>query len=443
MQERPVDPSLQLLLDALRLAPDNAPLRLHVATALEKAGQFRVALEHYDRLVADPRHGTDGLLGAARVALSLDDLDGALARTTKLLQTVPEHAMGLLVRARVYEKKRDHKAARRDYERAIALDPSLADTTLWDAMVPAADEPKDEGDDFKKVEGSGREAVTFADVGGLDELKDRIRMRIIHPFKKPELFKAYGKKAGGGILFYGPPGCGKTFLARATAGECGAHFMAVGLHEVLDMWIGNSERQLHALFDEARRRAPSVLFFDEVDALGMQRSKLTSGGMRGVITQFLSEMDGFASKNDQVLIVGATNTPWDLDSAFRRPGRFDQVLFVPPPDAAARSQILRLKLKDKPQAAIDVERLVLQSDGFSGADLEHWVDIATEVAIQQAMRSGRVEPLTMAMLETARSRVKATTREWFQTAKNYTQFANESGQYDEIADYLRRHPKGG
>ncbi|MBL8603325.1 MAG: AAA family ATPase [Myxococcales bacterium] len=438
MQERPVDPSLQLLIDALGLAPDNAPLRLHVAASLEQRAQHRQALEHFARLYLDPQHGVTARLGAGRCYLALGDLDGAATQLNALLDAVPEHAMGLLLRARVYEKKRDHKAARRDYERAVSLDPGLADTALWDALVPAAETAEARPEAAPEAPAAGREAVRFEQVGGLEELKDRIRMRIIHPFKRPELFQAYGKRAGGGILFYGPPGCGKTFLARATAGECGAHFLSVGLHEVLDMWIGNSEKQLHALFDEARRRAPSVLFFDEVDALGVQRSKLQSGAMRGVITQFLSELDGFASKNDRVLVIGATNTPWDLDSAFRRPGRFDQVLFVPPPDAPARGQILRLKLKDKPQQALDVERIAALTEGFSGADLEHLVESATELAIQQAMRSGRIEPLTMVMLETARARLKPTTREWFQTAKNYAQYSNEGGQYDEIADYLRR-----
>lgn len=440
MQDRPVDPSLKLVLDALALAPDNAPLRLHVATALEKSGQHRAALEHFNRLETDRIHGTEGRLGATRCLLALDDADEAFARVSALLAEVPEHAMGLLLRARVHERRRAHKLARADYERAVSLDPALADTALWDTLVPKGPETDPAPEDTAAPEApKGRPTVDFSAVGGLDALKDRIRMKIIHPFKKPELFKAYGKKAGGGILFYGPPGCGKTFLARATAGECAAHFMAVGLHEVLDMWIGNSERQLHALFDEARRRAPTVLFFDEVDALGMQRAKLVSGAMRGVITQFLSEMDGFASQNERVLVIGATNTPWDLDPAFRRPGRFDQVLFVPPPDAPAREQILKLKLVDKPHGPIDLARLAEGTEGWSGADMEHLVEGATDLALQRAMRSGQVEPITMAMMETARSRIKPTTREWFQTAKNYAQYANEGGQYDEIADYLRQH----
>ena len=439
MQDRPLDPSLKLLLDALAASPDNAPLRAHVAAALEKVGQHRAALGHFDRIADDPAHGDEALLGATRCLLALHDADGAYARVDRLLARVPGHAMGLLLRAKVRERRREHREARKDYERAVALDPSLADASLWDALVPAGEE-----------EAAGEEApakdapMTFAQVGGLDELKERIRMRIVHPFARPELFKAYGKRVGGGVLFYGPPGCGKTFLARATAGECGAHFMPVGLHEVLDMWIGNSERQLHAVFEEARRRAPTVLFFDEVDTLGMQRAKLVSGGMRGVITQFLSELDSFNNRNDRVLVIGATNTPWDLDAAFRRPGRFDQVLFVPPPDAPARAQILALKLKGKPvEAGIDIERLAGQTESWSGADLEHLVEHATELAIARSMKTGNVEPITMAFLDAARARIKPTTREWFTTAKNYAQYANEAGQYDEIADYMRKHRLSG
>jgi len=437
MQERPLDPSLKLLLDALALAPGNAPLRHHVATAMEKAGHHAGALPHYDQLAGDAAHGVDALLGAARCTLALHDADGAFERVNKLLARVPDHALGLLLRARVREKRREHREAKADYERAVSLDPALADTNFWDALLPQA--RAEEGAAKEGEEKPSDEAVTFADVGGLEDLKERVRMKIIHPFKNPELFKAFKKKTGGGILLYGPPGCGKTFLARAIAGECGAHFNAVGLHEVLDMWIGNSEQKLHAVFDEARRKAPSVLFFDEVDALGLQRAKLNSGAMRGVITQFLAELDGFQGRNERVLVIGATNTPWDLDPAFRRPGRFDQVLFVPPPDTLARSLILKLKLTGRPQGAIDTERVAGQTEGWSGADLEHLVESAAEIALAKSIAKGGVEPISAAMVDQARARLRPTTREWFTTARNYAQYANEAGQYDDIVEYMRRH----
>lgn len=438
MQERPLDPSLKLLLDALALAPGNAPLRLHVATSMEKQGNHAGALPHYDQLANDPSHAVEALLGAARCALAMHDEAGAFDRVNRLLARVPDHAVGLLLRARVREKRREHREARADYERAISLDPALADTSFWDALLPQA--RAEESAAKPEAERSGDpDAITFADVGGLEELKERVRMKIIHPFKNPELFKAFKKKTGGGILLYGPPGCGKTFLARAIAGECNAHFNAVGLHEVLDMWIGNSEQKLHAVFDEARRKAPSVLFFDEVDALGLQRAKLASGAMRGVITQFLAELDGFQGRNERVLVIGATNTPWDLDPAFRRPGRFDQVLFVPPPDTPARSQILRLKLEGRPQGALDVDRLAGQTEMWSGADLEHLVESAAELALARSIAKGSVEPITPAMLDQARAKLRPTTREWFSSARNYAQYANEAGQYDDIVEYMRRH----
>ena len=147
---------------------------------------------------------------------------------------------------------------------------------------------------------------------------------------------------------YGPPGCGKTFLSRATAGEVQARFLSVGLSDVLDMWIGNSERNLHELFQQARRNKPCVVFFDEVDALGASRSDMRHSGGRHLINQFLSELDGIEANNDGLLILAATNAPWHLDNAFRRPGRFDRIVFVPPPDQPARASIVQLMLSGKP-----------------------------------------------------------------------------------------------
>src|SRR5439155_609782 len=229
-----------------------------------------------------------------------------------------------------------------------------------------------------------RPQITFKDVGGMDALKEEIRMKIIHPLNHPEFYKAYGKAIGGGILMYGPPGCGKTHLARATAGEIQAGFLAVGISEVLDMWIGQSERNLHELFEQARSHRPCVLFFDEVDALGASRSDMRHSAGRQLINQFLSELDGVHASNEGVLVLAATNAPWHLDPAFRRPGRFDRILFVPPPDAEARAGILRVMLKGKPQETIDLDHVAKKSDAFSGADLKAIVDQAIEAKLREA-----------------------------------------------------------
>jgi transitional endoplasmic reticulum ATPase len=271
----------------------------------------------------------------------------------------------------------------------------------------------------------------------MEDLKDEIRIKIILPMDHPELYKAYGKTAGGGVLLYGPPGCGKTHLARATAGEIKAGFLSVGLNDVLEMWLGNSERNLHGLFEQARQHAPCVLFFDEVDALAASRSDLKTHGGRQVINQFLSEMDGIDSKNDGVLILAATNAPWHLDPAFRRPGRFDRILFVPPPDLAARAGILRILLKGKPVKDIDYDQLAKKTDKLSGADLKGVVDQAVEAKLREALKAGGIKPLTTKDLLTAASTVKSSTREWFATARNYALYSNQGGIYDDILTYLK------
>jgi SpoVK/Ycf46/Vps4 family AAA+-type ATPase len=284
--------------------------------------------------------------------------------------------------------------------------------------------------------------VTFADVGGLDEIKAQVEKKIILPFQKPALFAKFKKKAGGGILMYGPPGCGKTLLARATAGQCKATFLNVAIEDVLDMWIGESERKLHALFEKARGSTPSVLFFDEIEALAGKRQHTREGTSSKLVSQFLAEMDGFAQNNAGVLILAASNVPWAIDPAFRRPGRFDRVLFVPPPDRAARASILSIVLAGRPVAGdIDVAALAARTSGFSGADLENLVDTAADRAIAASLARDAEVPIDHGHLLAALAEIKPTTLEWLTTARNYARYANEGGQYDEVLEFLRRHGK--
>jgi transitional endoplasmic reticulum ATPase len=271
----------------------------------------------------------------------------------------------------------------------------------------------------------------------MDAVKEEIRIKIIHPLNHPDLYRAYGKTIGGGILLYGPPGCGKTYLARATAGEIHAGFLSVGINDVLEMWIGNSERNLHALFEQARGNVPCVLFFDEVDALAASRADLRASGGRQLINQFLSELDGIGGRNDGVLVLAATNAPWHLDSAFRRPGRFDRILFVPPPDAPARAAILRLLCRGKPVQNVDYEQLAKKTDQFSGADLKAVVELAIEAKLREAMKAGVPQPMTTKDLLSAASTIKPSTREWFATARNYALYSNQGGIYDDILKHLK------
>ncbi len=203
------------------------------------------------------------------------------------------------------------------------------------------------------------------------------------------------------------------------------------------MWLGQSEKNIHELFDRARRNQPCVLFFDEVDALGASRSDLKESWSRRSINQFLAELDGVQSSNEGLLVLAATNAPWHLDSAFRRPGRFDRVIFVPPPDAPARAAILRIMLQGKPTDAVDHDHIAKKTEGFSGADLKAVVDLAIEGKLREAMVSRVPQPLTTKDLASAARQVRPSTKEWFSTAKNYAIYSNQGGAYDDILDYLK------
>jgi transitional endoplasmic reticulum ATPase len=290
--------------------------------------------------------------------------------------------------------------------------------------------------DVERKTGS-RPQVTFSDVGGLDEVKEDIQRRILHPLKHPELYKQYGRQAGGGILLYGPPGCGKSLLAKAIAGEMSARWMEVGIHEILDMWMGNSEKNLHALFEKAREQSPTVLYFDEIDALAADRHDMRRSAGRTTINQFLSELDGSTASNEGILVFGATNSPWHLDPAFRRPGRFDRILFAPPPDEKGREAVLRIQLRDRPQGDIDFRKLAKKSDGLSGADLKSVVERACDVVLSESIKTGKApSQLSTSHLMDALAKTTPSTKGWFETARNYALHGNHDGQYDDILKFM-------
>jgi SpoVK/Ycf46/Vps4 family AAA+-type ATPase len=296
----------------------------------------------------------------------------------------------------------------------------------------------------KRLEETGeaprREPVSLEDVEGLSQVKEQIRRRIIQPFQAKGLYAKFKRRAGGGVLMYGPPGCGKTMLARATAHACDATFMPVEISEVLSKWVGDSEKRMKAIFDNARRSAPAILFFDEVEALARKRSFSDQSNVDSMVSVFLSEFDGMASANDGVLVLAATNVPWSVDPAFRRPGRFDRTLFVPPPDKEARAAILRRQLAKVPHVpGLDVMPIAEATAGFSGADLSEVIMTAADLAIDDSIAGDRVEPISLAHLKAARKECRATTLEWLTTARNYAEYANRDGAWDDLAAFLREH----
>lgn len=451
------DPN-QVALDALKhavgLAPENVDLADHLGKTLLQMARPDEAIEVYRSALGFNPGNLKLQLGLADSYRRGNRNSHALAIIETLVGEKNPPAEALMMHARILQASDDIRGAVNSYKDAIDQDPDLADPALasllglsdfseeetpqrmrasWMDDVDAPEFP-DEDESPAEME---RPSIQFDDVGGMSAVKEDIRVKIIYPMQHAEMYAAYGKKVGGGILMYGPPGCGKTMLARATAGEVNAGFLSVGISDVLDMWMGNSEKNLHNLFQQARRSRPCVVFFDEVDALGASRSDMRRNSGRHLINQFLSELDGIEADNDGVLFLAATNAPWHLDSAFRRPGRFDRILFVPPPDSEARAEILKLALAGKPTDSVDLDKLASKTESFSGADLNALVDFAVEEKLKEAVKSGLPTPLTTKNLLAAAKRTRPSTGEWFSTARNHALYSNEGGAYDPILDYLK------
>ena len=309
--------------------------------------------------------------------------------------------------------------------------PAFVKVGATDGAVEIDDKPQGDAWDVETV------TATLADVGGMQSVKDRLTMAFLAPLRNPEIRKLYGKSLNGGLLLYGPPGCGKTYIARALAGEVGAAFMSIRISDILGQYFGESEGNLHDIFETARANAPVVLFLDEIDAVGLKRSAATSSTMRALTNQLLMELDGIGSENEGLFILAATNTPWDVDSALRRPGRFDRCVAVLPPDGPARQAVLYHHLKSRPVEGIDMGYLVQQTVGFTGADLAHLVDSAVEYAMMDSVRSGNVRMVTMQDFLRALTQVRPSAGPWFVTARNIVEYGNRDGQYDDLAEYMK------
>ncbi|WP_461024271.1 ATP-binding protein [Thalassiella azotivora] len=426
------------LVDSLRRAVEAAPtdvaLRVHLAELLLARGRAADAVQQgATALQHDPLHE-----GARRVVVAAAAAQDAPGATTP--DPAPDPVRGAAPGA-LPDTAADPNLPRAG-EPAGGFDWGQAEEQLGDVVGPpftvGADDAAGGGLPDAPAWDVERSRVTLDDVAGMDDVKARLDAAFLAPLRNPQLRRLFRKSLRGGLLLYGPPGCGKTFLARAVAGELGAKFMTVGLAEILDMYLGNSEQNVHEVFQLARREAPCVLFLDELDALGQKRSMTRNSGMRGAVVQLLTELDGAESVNDGVFVLAATNQPWDVDPALRRPGRLDRTVLVLPPDRAARVGVFRHHLRDRPVEGIDLERLARMTDGYSGADIAYVCETATEAVLLEGARTGDVRLIRMADLEAAVKDVRPSTGPWMETARNVVLFGDEAGTYGDLRDYLRK-----
>ncbi|ATW50322.1 ATP-binding protein [Streptomyces peucetius] len=430
-------PLIHSMRTAVAAAPDDVPLRLHLAELLLEAG-------HADAAVAEIAVTLQHAPGDARAR---ELMARAMGAGPAPASAAPEPAATPGPPAPGPEAP-PASEVRSEQRPAAGFDWRAAENQVGDVVPPrfteaplTVDGSGDPGDaDAWDVESPG--TVRLADVGGMQGVKERLEAAFLAPLRNPELRRLYGKSLRGGLLLYGPPGCGKTFIARAVAGELGASFLSVSVNDVLDMWIGNSERNMHEVFQTARRQAPCVVFVDELDALGGKRSRTQSNGMRTTVNQLLTELDGVdAGANEGVFVLAATNVPWDVDIALRRPGRLDRTLLVLPPDGPAREAILRYHLRERPIENVDLGKLVKATDGLSGADLAHVCEAAAEHALLDSARTGTVRMIGMKDLLAAAGQIAPSTEPWFAAARNVAMYANDGGMYDDLVTYLKKKRK--
>ncbi|WP_285030337.1 ATP-binding protein [Mycolicibacterium sp. lyk4-40-TYG-92] len=410
-----VDPQVLAAIDgAVRADPANRALRLHLVDLLLDDRQHAAALGHCEVLLQQ----------------SPDDTD-ALQRKTQALSQ-----FGL--------PPADPPAAA---PAAPAAAPPATPPAAPPPPSPAPPSPphesawattEDDGDDV--ISASDlidivRPELTLADVAGMEDVKERLRMGFLEPMRNEELRRSFGHTLRSSLLLWGPPGCGKTFLAKSLAGELGLYFIHVGIADILDKWLGNSERNIKNVFDEARQLRPTVLFIDELDALGHKRAQ-TSSYIRSIVNQLLLELDGAASDNEGLLVLGATNQVWDVDPALLRPGRFDRKVLVLPPDQPARQAILAHHLRRSPTGPLDLARIAARTDGYSGADLAGLCRRAVEFALHESVRRGTTQPVTQSHLDAALRDTPPTTGSWFSLAQNYVAFAENREEFSELEQYL-------
>ncbi|MEO6436504.1 MAG: ATP-binding protein [Tepidisphaeraceae bacterium] len=339
----------------------------------------------------------------ARRAMQWDTARLYLLEAARAMTELAKEAQGDELRAgrqeiaaKLLELARDCEKAKKENRRTPALSGNAK------ARMEASEESEGESSADKWIV-KEKPKLRFDDVAGLDGVKEDIRLRMIYPFQHPELAEKFGINPGGGVLLYGPPGTGKTMLAKATAGEIDATFFRISPADVLSKWVGEAEQNVKKLFDAAANEPRAIIFIDEIEALVPARRDEGSSVMQRVVPQILQGMEGFDERaNSPILFMGATNVPWQLDPAVLRPGRFDEKVYIPLPDLAARRKMLDIYLSKRPLADdVNLDALSTRLDGYSGADIKYLCDRAATIPFLRSVASGEEGDITGAVLDDA------------------------------------------
>lgn len=421
------DKSIADYTEAAELDPKNPIIFNNKGDAYYRKQDYTSAIKDYDKAIMLNPNYLKAYYNRALSYASLEDYEKAVEDFTKVVQLKPDFSEAYHLRGLAFEYAGDVDSAVSDYEKALELNPELAEAK---SHLESAKTKKQAAASGGGGGGGGKEGGTsdikvlrkpdmnFTDVAGMEKMKEEIREAVIYPMAKPELARKYGKLGGGGIIMYGPPGCGKTYIVKAAAGECDSAFINAKLSDLLDMYVGNTEKNIHKVFETARKNAPCILFFDEIDAIGGRRDAQEGAQyMKMAVNQMLYEMDGVEANNQNVLIIAATNAPWDIDPALRRSGRFGKTLFVPEPDFGSREAIIKIHAKKRPVSkGIPYKRLALATSGYASADLKAIVEEAAAIPWREAFKSGKERNVKTSDFIKAIKKKRSSLPPWYEQA---------------------------
>jgi transitional endoplasmic reticulum ATPase len=276
--------------------------------------------------------------------------------------------------------------------------------------------------------------IKFEDIAGLENVKERIKEVIVYPFEHPEEYEYYKVSRGGGILLYGPPGCGKTMIAAAAAAECNAVFISLKISDIKDKYVGESEKKIKEIFNLAREHERAIVFFDEIDAIASNRSDSSEGYEKSLVNELLAQMDGVDTKSsNQYLLLAATNIPWTIDTALRRPGRFDKSVFIPQPDLEARKKLFEIYLRNRPvSSTVKIEELASMTRGYASSEISFICEEAARIPLKEALSGRKRREISMNDLKQVISETQTILVSWYSKALKEVKISGEEETFAEL-----------
>lgn len=443
-QLKEFDKSLADYNKSAELDPSNPAIYNNRGDVYYHKQDFQSAIKDYDKAISlDPNY-MKAFYNRGLSYCSLENYEMGIKDFTKVIELKQDFAEAYHLRGLAYEYSGNFSSAIVDYKKALELKPELIEAKIH--LEAAEQKQKTQGTEKKQERRQkfafSTPSIDFSSVAGMDALKKWAMTNVIAPLKNADVAKKYKKKFGGGVLLYGPPGCGKTYFVNALAGEAKLNMINVKISEILNLYVGETEKAFTELFNFAKQNVPCIIFIDEIDGLGAKRSSEPETGGRWLnimVNQLLSEMSESNQNAAQILVIGATNMPWRVDDALKRSGRFGTVLYTSTPDSIMRKELFQIALKDLPlDNSVNIDELVRITEDFAASDIIALCEKASTEAFEKTLSKKVDEKITQEMLIKAIKEERSDIKEWFTTISKVMNDEELREFYPDLLEELNR-----